>query len=73
MQNQYGNADIMMTAIREFGRDTVPIDLDFKVLDDMGLSISTKEATAWTVVVACIVPVIMLVMGTVVYIRRKHL
>ena len=73
LQNQYGNADIMMTAIREFGRDTVPIDLDFKVLDDMGLSISTKEATAWTVVVACIVPVIMLVMGTVVYIRRKHL
>ncbi len=73
LQNQYGNADIMLTAMREFGKDTVPLDLDFKVLDDMGLSISTKQATAWTVVIAGVVPVIMLVMGTVVYIRRKHL
>lgn len=73
LQNQYGNADIMLTAMREFGKDTVPLDLDFKVLDDMGLSISTKEASVWTVVIAGVVPVIMLVMGTVVYIRRKHL
>lgn len=72
-QNQYGNSDIMFAAMREFGKDTVPLDIDFKVLDDVGLTISTQQANGWTVAIIAVVPIAMLIMGTYVYIRRKHL
>lgn len=72
-QRQYGNSDILYAAMRAFGKDNVPIDIDFKVLDDIGLSISTQQANGWTVAIVTVVPVIMLVLGIYVYIRRKHL
>ena len=73
-QRQYGNSDILYSAMRQaFGKDNVPIDIDFKVLDDVGLSISTEQANGWTVALVTVVPVIMLVLGTIVYVRRKHL
>ncbi|MCQ2432760.1 MAG: GldG family protein [Clostridia bacterium] len=72
-QKQYGNSDIIFSAMHEFGKDTVPVDIKFKVLDDMGLSISTQQANGWTVAIVAVVPIIMLVMGCAVYIRRKHL
>ncbi|MGM9625910.1 MAG: hypothetical protein ACI3XM_09430, partial [Eubacteriales bacterium] len=72
-QRQYGNSDILFAAMRAFGKDNVPIDIDFKVLDDIGLSISTQQANGWTVAIVTVVPVIMLVLGIYVYIRRKHL
>lgn len=73
-QRQYGNSDILYAAMRlAFGKDNVPIDIDFKVLDDVGLSISTEQANGWTVAIVTIVPAIMLILGTYVYIRRKHL
>ena len=56
-----------------FGKDNVPIDIDFKVLDDIGLSISTEQANGWTIAIVAIVPIAMLIWGTYVYIRRKHL
>ncbi len=72
-QRQYGNSDILFSAMRAFGKDYVPIDIDFKVLDDIGLSISTAQANGWTVALVAIVPIVMLVLGMYVYIRRKHL
>ncbi|MBQ7982937.1 MAG: hypothetical protein IJ302_05165 [Clostridia bacterium] len=72
-QRQYGNSDILFSAMRAFGKDNVPVDIDFKVLDDIGLSISTEQANGWTVAIVAIVPVVMLIWGTYVYIRRKHL
>ena len=72
-QRQYGNSDILYAAMSAFGKDNVPIDIDFKVLDDIGLSISTEQANGWTVAIVAIVPIAMLIWGTYVYIRRKHL
>ncbi|MBO4228767.1 MAG: Gldg family protein [Clostridia bacterium] len=73
-QRQYGNSDILYSAMRLlFGIDNVPIDIDFKVFDDIGLSISTEQADGWTVFLCAVVPVAMLILGTVVFIRRKHL
>ena len=72
-QRQYGNSDILFAAMRAFGKDTVPADIDFKVLDDIGLSISTAQANGWTIALVAVVPIIMLVLGSYVYIRRKHL
>jgi hypothetical protein len=72
-QRQYGNSDILYSAMNAFGKDNVPIDIDFKVLDDIGLSISTEQANGWTIAIVAIVPIAMLIWGTYVYIRRKHL
>ncbi|MBQ3066154.1 MAG: hypothetical protein IJC98_07955 [Clostridia bacterium] len=72
-QRQYGNSDILFSVMREFGKDQVPIDIDFKVFDDIGLNISTQQANGWTAVLITVVPAIMLIWGVAVYIRRKHL
>ncbi len=72
-QKQYGNSDIMFSVMREFGKDTVPINIDFKVLGDTGLSISSQQANGWTVAIVAVVPIIMLAAGIAVYVRRKHL
>ena len=72
-QRQYGNSDILFSAMNAFGKDNVPINIDFKVLDDIGLSISTEQANGWTIAIVAIVPIAMLIWGTYVYIRRKHL
>ncbi len=72
-QRQYGNSDILFAAMREFGKDSVPVDIDFKVLGDTGLSISTQQASGWTVALVAVVPIVMLIAGIAVYVRRKHL
>ena len=70
--NTYGNSDIIYEAIRTFTKKMVPVDLDFKVYDDETLDITTGQATAWTVVFTFTGPVIFGLIGTIVYIRRKH-
>jgi hypothetical protein len=59
--------------MRLMSRDTVPFDIDFKVMDSEGLDdIDDEQATAWTIVLCSLIPLAALVMGTVVFIRRRH-
>lgn len=71
--SSYGNRDIIFSAMRAFGKTTVPIDLNFKVFDNEALDITTAEAARWTAVLTCVLPAVALVAGTVVYVRRRHL
>ncbi len=68
----YGNSDIIYAMMRTMGKTQVPADLDFKVFDDESLTITTAEATNWTVFLSVAIPCCFLVAGVVVWLRRKH-
>lgn len=70
--NAYGNADIIFSAMKAMGREKVPIDIDFRVFEDNSLDITTEQANTWTVVFTALIPVIVCVLGTVMYVQRKH-
>ena len=71
--NTYGNGDIIYAAMRAFGKEMVPVDLDFKVFDNQTLDIELTEANAWSVVLTALMPVIILTCGLIVWAKRRHL
>ena len=71
--SSYSNNDIVYNMMLNMGLDKVPVSIDYKKFDDSTLDITTKTATAWTVVLAVVVPVVVLGAGLLVCTRRKHL
>ena len=71
-QKAYSNSDILYAAMKQMGKERVPVDLDFKPFDDTELDITASEATSWTVAIISILPVIAILFCIVVLIRRKH-
>ncbi len=69
----YGNGDIIFSAMKAFGKETVPISISFKVLDDKALDITTAQANVWTGIIITLLPLCTLALGVVVYLRRRHL
>ena len=71
--NAYANRDVMYYTMRLMSRDTVPFDIDFKVMDKEGLdTITDSEALSWTIVICSLIPLGSLALGTVVFIKRRH-
>lgn len=71
--NAYGNADILFAVMKAMGREKVPIDIDFRVFEDNSLDITTEQANTWTVIYTALLPTVMLVLGIVVFVQRRHL
>ncbi len=71
--NSYANSDIIYNAMRITGRERVLADIEYKVIDDTSMSITTAEANAWTVALCVTLPVLISVCGIVVWVRRKNL
>ena len=46
--------------------------ISFKLFDKEALTVSTSDATTWTVLTMTIIPVIMVGLGVFVWIRRRH-
>ncbi len=69
----YGNRDLLLTVLRDIGREPVPVGLKFKPFADLTIdTITQSEATQYTVVLAIIPAVAALVCGVVVIVRRKN-
>lgn len=71
--NAYGNADIIYSAMKAMGREKVPLNIDFRLFENKSLDITAAQANAWTIVYTALIPVIVLVAGTVVWLKRRHL
>ncbi len=71
--NAYGNADIIYSAMKAMGREKVPLNIDFRLFENKSLDITAAQANAWTIVYTAVIPVIVLVFGTVVWFKRRHL
>ncbi|MBQ8474218.1 MAG: Gldg family protein [Clostridia bacterium] len=70
--NTYANSDIIYNAIKLTGRERILADIEYKVLDETDLDITTAQANRWTVAVTVTLPVIVAVCGIVVTVRRKN-
>lgn len=69
----YANRDVIFNAMKNFGRKTVPLDLDFKVFEDESLDITKAEANRLTVLITVVPPVIIFGVGIYVWTRRRYL
>ncbi len=69
----YANRDIIFNAMKNFGRKTVPLDLDFKVFEDEGLDITKAQANRLTVLITVVPSVIVFGVGIYVWTRRRYL
>ncbi len=70
--SSYGNRDLIFNIMKNFGKKTVPVDIDFKVFDDTMLDITTSQAKGWTIVLTAVIPTAVLACGLVVFIRRRR-
>ncbi len=69
----YANSEILYSAMRFMGKETVPTNISHKYLEDESLDITTEAANNWTLAVTVILPVIVFAVGVVIQIRRRHL
>lgn len=71
--NAYGNTIFLEYAFRTVGQESVPVGLTFKTLNDSTIdTVTTKEATQYTVTLTLVPIVVALCVGAVVLIRRKN-
>jgi hypothetical protein len=69
----YCNSDVLYVAMRIMGREEVPFDIDFKVVQGEDMSAVTETGViTWTVCLCTLIPLAMLIGGTVVFIKRRH-
>ncbi len=69
----YANSEILYSAMRYMGKETVPHNLEHKYLEDQSLDITKEAANNWTLAVTIIAPIIVFSIGVYIQIRRRHL
>ncbi len=71
--NVYANRDVIYAALKQMGRERVPIGIDFKVYsNDKIEDITTSQANTITALLITVIPSIVAITGFVVCIRRKY-
>ncbi len=71
--SSYGNTDLLLTALRAIGREPVPVGLTFKPFADYDIdTVTTAEATQYTVVLALVPLLAASITGIVIIVRRKN-
>jgi len=70
---QYGNREVIESAARMMSTERVSPNIDYKVFADTALALETGEAKTLSVIVIAVAPLIVLVIGVGVYIKRRHL
>ena len=70
---KFGNGNLMLSALRTMAVERYSLDIDYKAINDVALAIETEDATRLGVIICAVLPVIILIAGLVVFIRRRHL
>jgi len=70
---QFGNGALMLSAIRTMGVERYSLDIDYKTINDVALSIETQTATRIAIIICAVLPSIIVIAGLVVFVRRRHL
>jgi len=72
LSNSFRNQDILFNAMRVMGMKNVPSGLTFKVVEDESLNISQADKYTWTVVIMTVLPLITLITGLVIWLKRRN-
>ena len=70
---QFGNGALMLSAIRTMGVERYSLDIEYKTINDVALSIETQTATRIAIIICAVLPSIIVIAGLVVFVRRRHL
>lgn len=70
--NVYANRDILFATMKAIGRDTILAGIDFKVLEDDEISVSTADANRWTAIMSTVLPALFAIAGITICVRRKR-
>lgn len=68
----FANRGILNVLITRIPLLKIPVDLDYKSLENYALSADDSQVRAWTVVLAVVIPTVTLAAGTFVVVRRKR-
>ena len=69
----YGNSDVLISALRAVGRETIVVDLAHKPFDKTEIeSLTTAQANQYTVILAVVPALVVVILGVFVVVRRKY-
>lgn len=72
----YGNTDVLLSALRNTSNPVIPVNLDVKVFGEQEIldkeAYETSDPTVWVRVLAIVPAALAVVIGTVIYVRRKY-
>ena len=69
----YGNSDVLVSALRAVGRETVVVDLAHKPFDKTEIeSLTTAQANQYTVILTVVPALVVVILGVFVVVRRKY-
>ncbi len=71
--NKYGNNNVLLGAARVMSTERVIPDLEYKTFVDEAMDIELGTATALTWMVSAILPTMIIIIGLVVFFKRRHL
>lgn len=69
----YGNSAILLSTVRTMGVERYSLDISYKPINDVALSIETSSAFRLGVIICAVLPAAITIAGLVVFIRRRHL
>ncbi|MBP3333888.1 MAG: hypothetical protein J6M35_07575 [Clostridia bacterium] len=73
LSNEYGNSDVIGYLLRVMGKDTFTFNVEMKVIETEEVKTPSEALmTVWIVAICVVPPVISLVLGTVVFFKRRH-
>lgn len=73
LTNQYGNNNVLLGTTRVMGTEQVIPDLEYKTFIDEAMTIELGIATVLTWLVSAVFPIAIIVVGLVVFFKRRHL
>ncbi|MBQ5602545.1 MAG: Gldg family protein [Clostridia bacterium] len=68
----YSNKNFIFSMLYETNIGEVPMNIALKIIRSEGLDRTEQEARLWTLAISVIMPLTVAIIGTVVYVRRKH-
>jgi len=68
----YSNSDIILNAIRIMANRRVATDIKWKEFDNKALIMTLEEQNNWTLITILALPMIVIVLGIIVWLRRRH-
>ncbi|MGN1121430.1 MAG: hypothetical protein ACI4RV_03610, partial [Eubacteriales bacterium] len=70
-EQSFANADILKSAFATMGNNSVVTGINYKVVEDTAITVTQENFKKYTVMLSAIVPIVIAVLGIIVYIKRK--
>ena len=68
----YENRDLILSVIDMMSKEETPINIEYKIIASEGLDITKGQATTAMLIISAGIPLVVAVIGLLVYMRRKH-